>query len=195
MYEVIGTRASRTLRVLWMLEEIGQPYTHLPAGPRSDEARAANPSGKVPALRVEGDVITDSVAIMTYLGDHHGALTYPAGTILRARQDALTFQIIDDVDALLWTAARHGFILPEEHRVEAIKPSLKWEFARNISRLSKAIKGPFLMGDQMTIPDILLTHCLRWAATAKFPAPDANLAEFQARMEARPAFQTAVALP
>ena len=112
MYEVIGTRASRSLRVLWMLEEIGQPYTHLPAGPRSDEALAANPSGKVPSLRVEGDVITDSVAIMTYLGDHHGALTYPAGTILRARQDALTFQIIDDVDALLWTAARHGFILP-----------------------------------------------------------------------------------
>ena len=40
MYKVIGSRASRGLRVLWMLEELGQPYEHVPAKPRSDEARS-----------------------------------------------------------------------------------------------------------------------------------------------------------
>lgn len=195
MYDVIGTRASRALRVLWVLEELGQPYNHVPAGPRSDEARAANPSGKVPALRDGDAVVTDSTAIMTYLADKHGGLTYPAGTLERARQDALTHQILDDIDAVLWMAARHSFILPEEQRVGAVKEPLKWEYARNIARLSDALEGPFLMGETMTISDILLAHCLRWAEMAKFPEPDAKLIEFKARMEARPSFQKVVALP
>lgn len=195
MYEVIGTKASRAFRVLWMLEEIGQPYTHIPAGPRSDEARAANPSGKIPALRTEGVCITDSVAIMTYLADRHAALTHPAGTIARARQDALTLQIIDDFDALLWTAARHSFVLPEEHRVDAIKPSLKWEYARNLEKMSELFQGPFLMGDELLLPDLLLTHCLGWAAKAQFPAPEGLLADYLSRMQARPVFQTVVGLP
>ena len=85
MYTVIGTTKSRALRVLWMLEELEQPYDHIPAGPRSDEARRHSPSGKVPALLVDGEAITDSVAIMTFLADRHAALTFPAGTVERAR--------------------------------------------------------------------------------------------------------------
>lgn len=195
MYQVIGTRASRALRVLWMLEELGVDYEHVPAGPRSDEARAAHPSGKIPALRDGDAVITDSVAIMTYLGDVHCGLCFRAGTLDRARQDALTQRINDEIDALLWAAARHSFVLPEEHRVPQVKEAMKWEYARNLAGLSDALDGPFLMGQEMTIPDILLTHCLRWAEIAKFPAPDQKLTDYRARLEARPAFQKAVALP
>ena len=84
MYTVIGGTKSRAFRVMWMLEELGQPYTLNPAAPRSEEARKYNPSGKIPAL-VDGDeVLTDSLAIMTYLADKHGALTAPAGTPERA---------------------------------------------------------------------------------------------------------------
>jgi glutathione S-transferase len=75
-YEVIGGVKSRTLRVLWMLEEIGQPYTHVPALPQSDEVTRFSPAGKIPLLVADGVPISDSVAIMTYLGDRHGALTY-----------------------------------------------------------------------------------------------------------------------
>lgn len=195
MYQVIGTRASRALRVLWMLEELGVPYTHIPAGPRSDEARAAHPSGKIPALRDGDVVITDSVAIMTFLGDVHGGLCFKAGTHDRARQDALSNRINDELDGLLWAAARHSFVLPEEHRVPQIKASMKWEYAHNLVRMSDELEGPFLMGETMTIPDILLVHCMRWADMAKFPAPDAKLAAYRDRLQARPAFQAAVALP
>ena len=195
MYQVIGTRASRAFRVLWLLEEIGQPYEHSAAAPRSDEALAANPSGKIPAFRDGEAVLTDSTAIMTYLADKHGALTHPAGTVARARQDALTHQVLDDLDAVLWTAARHTFVLPEEHRVPQVKEPLKWEFEQNLSRLSTALEGPFVMGDTMTVPDILLAHCLLWAGKAGFPEPDARLADFNARMMAREAFQRAAALP
>ncbi|QFT98743.1 Glutathione S-transferase [Roseovarius sp. THAF8] len=189
MYEVIGSKASRAFRVLWLLEELGVDYDHTPAGPRSAEAVAANPSGKIPALRVDGAVVTESVAIMSFLADRHGALTHKAGTLERARQDALAHQILDDVDCALWMAARHTFVLPEDKRVPEVKETLKWEYEANIARLSEALEGPFLMGEKMTVPDILLVHCLRWAEIAKFPEPGKVLAEYRARLEAREAFR------
>jgi glutathione S-transferase len=194
MYTVIGTTKSRALRVLWMLEELGQPYDHIPAGPRSEDARRHNPSGKIPALLVDGAAITDSVAIMTYLGDRHGALTFPAGTLDRARQDGFTNLINDEFDAILWMAGRHSFVLPEEMRLPAIKESLRWEFDRSASRLGDTLGDkPFLMGETMTIPDLLLAHCTRWAAAANFPVTDARIIAHRDRMLARPAFARAAA--
>lgn len=195
MYEVIGTRASRAFRVLWMLEEIGEPYRHRPVAPRSEEIIALNPSGKVPALRDGEFVVTDSLAILTYLADRHGQLTHKAGTLDRARQDALTFQIVDEIESLLWFAARHSFILPEERRVPAVKESLKWEYEENLRRLSDRLEGPFLMGADMTIPDILLGHCLRWASIAKFPEPGERLSEYLAGLTEREAYLKVTALP
>lgn len=128
MYTVIGMPRSRTMRVLWMLEELGQPYTHDPAPPQSPAVRAVNPSGKVPVLIADGVAISDSTAIVTFLADRHGALTHPAGSVERALQDSLTGFLLDEFDARLWLAARHSFILPEALRMPAIKDSLKWEF-------------------------------------------------------------------
>lgn len=194
MYKVIGTVASRTFRVLWMLEELGQPFEHLAAPPRSPDVVALNPSGKVPVLIDDGAPITDSTAILQYLADKHGSLTHPAGTLPRARQDSLTQFLLDEFDAALWMAARHSFILPAELRQSAIKDSLKWEFARSQKTLVARLgEGPFLMGAEMTVPDIILTHCGKWAETAKFPISEPRLADYLARMRARPAFQRAKA--
>lgn len=194
MYTVYGKVITRTFRVLWALEEIGAPYKLVAAGPHSDEIRALNTSGKVPVLKVDNEVITDSTAILTYLADKHQALTFPAGTIERARQDALTHMILDEIDAVLWTAARHSFILPEDRRVPDVKDSLKWEFERNLARLSERLEGPFLMGDRMTIADIICIHCLNWAFSAKFPVGDEKLKAYGKEMRSRDAFKRVVAL-
>ncbi|MFG6567096.1 glutathione S-transferase family protein [Sulfitobacter sp. 1A13679] len=192
MYTVIGGTKTRAFRVMWMLEELGQPYDLNPAAPRSDEARKYNPSGKIPAL-VDGDeVLTDSVAIMTYLADKHGALTAPAGTPARARQDAMTFWLIDEFDAVLWAAAKHSFVFPEEARVPAIKDSLKAEFERAAKTLSDRLEGPFLMGDQITLPDLLAVHCINWSIGAKFPRVDDKLNLWAKSLRERPAFLAAM---
>jgi glutathione S-transferase len=160
MYTVIGTVRTRTARVLWMLEELGLPYQHIAAGPRSAEVLAVNPSGKVPVLVVDEVAISDSTAILQFLADRHGRFTHPAGSVDRARQDSLTQFVLDEFDAILWTASRHSFILPEEHRLPAIKDSLRWEFARSQATLvARMGEGPFLMGADMTVPDLILTHC------------------------------------
>ncbi|MCP5036192.1 MAG: glutathione S-transferase family protein [Rhodobacteraceae bacterium] len=188
MYQVVGTVRTRAFRVLWMLEELGLEYEHLDVAPWSEKILAYNPSGKVPVLLVDGEPIIDSTAIITYLADKHGALTFPAGTLERARQDALTQFVLDEMDAALWTAARHTFILPEEKRVPEVKPSLKWEFERSQGFLLQRLgKGPFLMGDKMTIPDILACHCAAWAATSKFPLQD-DFKAYSKRLTSREAY-------
>ncbi|MCB1313600.1 MAG: glutathione S-transferase family protein [Sedimentitalea sp.] len=193
MYTLYGSPSSRAFRVLWMLEELELPFEFVPSKPRSDEVLALNPSGKIPVLRDGEAVLTDSTAILTYLADKHGKLTHPAGSVARAHQDALTHTVLDEFDAVLWTAARHGFVLPEEQRVPAVKPSLKWEFERNLARLAQRFAGPFLQGETMTIADIICVHCLNWAHSAKFPVEDETLKAYSKRMRARPAFQRAQA--
>lgn len=193
MYTVIGTVQSRALRVLWMLEELGQSYEHVVAAPRSEGVVAFNPAGKVPVLIVDGTPITDSTAIIQYLADRHGALTHPAGTLERARQDSLTQFLLDEFDAALWMAARHSFILPEELRMSGIKNTLRWEFERSQHTLMQRIgEGAFVMGEMMTVPDIILTHCLTWALSAKFPIVEHRLTEYLDRMRARPALGRAL---
>lgn len=193
MYKVIGPTKSRAFRVLWTLQEIGAPYEQIAANPRSDEARQYNPLGKVPALVDGDDVLTDSVAIMTYLADKHGKLTAPAGTVARAQQDAMTLWLIDELDAILWSAAKHSFVLPEEIRVPAVKDALKFEFERAAETLSARLDGPFLMGEEITLPDILACHCLNWAIGAKFPRTDDKLFHYAKALRDRPAFQAASA--
>lgn len=194
MYQVIGSAKTRTLRVLWMLEELGQSYEHLPAPPRDDTVRAMNPAGKIPVLVSDGVPITDSTAIIQYLADKHQALTHPAGSIERARQDSLTQFLLDEFDAILWTASRHSFVLPEELRVSAIKPTLKWEFEKSqVVLMDRMSNGPFIMGEKMTVPDILLAHCCGWAINARFEIKHAKLRNYLDQMRARPAYQRALA--
>ena len=194
MYQVVGHLASRAFRVFWALEELGVPYENLNEVAHSDRVKALNPSGKIPVL-IDGETaLTDSAAIMSFLADRHGGLTYPAGTHERARQDAFLHRINDEMDAVLWTATRHAKYLPEDQRVPAVTPSLKWEFERNANRMADDLTGEFLMGDQMTVPDILLAHCLLWAKKAEFPIPRQELLYYLNRMTARDAFKRVMAI-
>ncbi len=71
MYQAVGSRGSRVSRVLWMLEELGEPYEFVEIKLRSPRAYELNPSGKVPVLIDADLVITDSAAICVYLADKH----------------------------------------------------------------------------------------------------------------------------
>lgn len=188
MYKVYGRLQSRASRVIWMLEELEQPYEFVNVGPHDPQVLALNPSGKIPVL-VDGDqVICDSSAIMTYLADKHGTLTYPAGSAERATQDSLFFAMLDELDALLWVAARHKFVLPEEKRIAGVSETAMWEFDRNFQRLEKQFRGPYLLGDRMTIADILLVHCMSWAKGAGFPLNSDVLKSYGTEMRDRPAY-------
>ena len=194
MYTLIGSAKSRTFRVLWAMEELELEYSHVPALPHDKTVLSFNELGRIPVLLVGEDAITDSTVIVSYLADKYGKMTAPAGSIARARQDALTQEILDDFDALLWTAARHSFILPKEHRVAEIKPELKWEFAKNCDRMAERLEDqPFLMGDDLTIPDIIFTHCLGWGLVARFGLENETLSSYLNAMKSRQPYKLTAA--
>ena len=192
MYTVLGSTKNRTLRVTWALEELGIAYKQVVGNPGSAEVKALNPTGKVPALIVEGEVLTDSVAIITFLSDRHNALTFPAGSVERLRMDGHTHFLLEEFDSLLWVAAKNSFINPVEQRAESVKPVLKWEFARSLQRLEERFQGDYLMGDTFTISDIVATHCLNWAFVAKFPEPSEALKNYAKRCRGREAYKRAL---
>ncbi|MBN9673203.1 glutathione S-transferase family protein [Roseibium aggregatum] len=195
MYKIIGHPQSRVLRVMWLLEELGAPYELEPAPPQSDPVRAVNPSGKIPVLLTDGAVLTDSVAICTYLADKHGKFTFPAGTLERARQDACTQFGVDVLEGALWTSAKNSFVHPENVRVPAIKDVCRAEFARGLETLATLLgDGPYLIGETFTIADIVVGHCSGWAAVAKFDLPkDGPVHDYFKRLRERPAFQATMA--
>ena len=193
MYTVLGSTKNRTLRVIWTLEELGLPYDQVKGNPGSAEVKALNPSGKVPALVVDGEALPDSVAIMSFLSDRHNALTFPAGSIERLLMDGHIHFLVEEFDGLLWVAAKNTFVNPPEHRASDVKPVLKWEFELSLQRLEDRLQGPFLMGEHFTIADIFAVHCLNWAYTAKFPDATPVLKDYAKRCRARPAYQRALA--
>ncbi|OWU86133.1 glutathione S-transferase [Oceanicola sp. 22II-s10i] len=193
MYTLLGSGQSRTFRILWMLEELGESFDWLPEAPHSEKVREHSNLGKLPVLLVDGTPLTDSVAIMTYLADSHDRFTAAPGTLERAFQDSLTNQILDEIEGAVWTSAKHSFVLPEKIRVPEIKPVCQKEFARSTAKLAERARGGYLTGDTPTVPDFLLTHCLNWARTAKFPDAPEALVAIGERMRARPAFQATVA--
>lgn len=196
MYTLIGSPKTRAFRVLWALEELGLPYEIEHAFPHSEQARAANPSGKVPALSVDGEVIIDSVAIVQYLADKHGGLGHPAGSLERARQDSFTQFVCDEIDGTCWVAAKHSFVMPEELRQkEAVRPALAWDIARAMAALEARVgDSEWLGGDRFSVPDLLLGHCAGWMRVCGFDAPTGKTAALLERIAARPALQRAMAI-
>ncbi|MEL6478338.1 MAG: glutathione S-transferase family protein [Pseudomonadota bacterium] len=192
-YTIVGTPQSRAFRVIWMMEELALPYQIDPVQPASAEAKAINPSGKIPAL-VDGDtVLIDSMAICQFLADRHDSCSFPPGTVERAAQDAMVLTVIDEIEGPLWTHAKHSFALPEELRVAAAKTHLEAEFQRGLSALDRRLgDGPFAMGERFTVPDILLGHCGLWAkGLLKWEIPAGRLKTYFRGLTERPAYRRA----
>ena len=111
MYKVIGYGGTRAFRLLWMLEELQIPYRHDRVMPFTQAARAAVPDGRLPALELRnGPILQDSTAILSFLADHHGALTHPPGSTGRAVQEGWMHRVVERIDCPLmsWTLFMQG---------------------------------------------------------------------------------------
>src|SRR5258706_13937497 len=69
---------ARSVRVVWLLEELGVPYEVRNVAlaretPRSAEHLRVHPLGKVPAIEDGGLTMFESGAIVEYLLERHGA--------------------------------------------------------------------------------------------------------------------------
>nr|MBC8242251.1 glutathione S-transferase [Alphaproteobacteria bacterium] len=65
--QIFGAARSRTMRALWLADELELDYDHRLKDEAGLDYLSINPSGKVPAIDDNGLVLTESMAINMYL--------------------------------------------------------------------------------------------------------------------------------
>lgn len=195
MIKVYGYPKTRSLRVTWMLEEIGQDYHYqlvdmAKGESQSKEYLAVNPAGKLPAIEVDGTVIVESAAILAFLGDRYSenTLVPKAGTIERARYDQWSYFVLSELEQPLWTIGKHKFAIPKQYRVPEVLNTAAWEFQKALNILSEGLgQQEFILGDHISAVDILLAQTIRWGLSFGQKIEQQNIIGYLERMESRPA--------
>lgn len=130
-----------------------------------------NPAGKIPVLRHDGAhaaapsssfVLRESAAICNYLADLvPGSLAPPPGTPERATHDAWLFFIATELDSQgLYMHRKHVGLRQIYGEADAAVAAAQRYFRRNFIAATVGFRGPWLMGQQFTVADILMcvTH-------------------------------------
>ncbi len=203
---------SRSQRVLWLLEELElnyeiQYYERDPVTRLAPPTlRAVHPLGKSPVLVDDGVTVAETGAIVDYLVEKTGGRLRPAaGTPERLRwtywmhfaEGSLMAQLV--LDLMLTTAPAR---VPEplqpgaKAAAEGVKrayvgPNLKAMFDLAEAELGKST---WFAGDVFTAADVMMSFPLETgAARAGAFEGRPKLADFVARIHARPAYQKALA--
>ncbi len=186
---------SRSSIVLWMLEEVGEPYdVHLlsfeKGENRAPEYLAINPMGKVPALRHGDTVITEVAAICAYLADEfpNAKLNVPIGTPQRGVYLKWLFFGPGCLEAAVIDRAA-------PRKEEPRRAMLGYgDFDTTMNVVAAAVaKGPYLMGEQFTAADVVIGANIRWGMMFKMIPERPEFLSYAARLAARPAAQRAEA--
>ncbi len=186
---------SRSSIVLWMLEEVGEPYDIHLMSLKKGENRAAdylqvNPMGKVPALKHGDVVITEAAAICTYLADAfpQAKLSVPVGD---ARRGPYLKWLFFGPACLEAAVIDRSFPRAGEPPRQALGYG-DHETVMNV--LSEAVRtGPYLLGEQFTAADVVIGSGLRWGMMFKGVPERPEFVAYAGRMAERPAAKRATA--
>lgn len=196
-----GVGTSRTIRAHWALHELGLRYDMRPILPRSGETKtpeytALNPRQKIPLLQDKELTIGESAAIVAYLAQKYPAANaplVPSDPDPRARWLEWCFFIVAELDSTsLYVMRRHGKKQGLAHiygdAPEVVTKAGEY-FSQQLRHVEVALSDgrTFLMGDQFTTADILLTTCLIWANDYGVGICD-NAVPYLERITARPAY-------
>ncbi|MBW2386649.1 MAG: glutathione S-transferase family protein [Deltaproteobacteria bacterium] len=193
---------SRAGRIVWLFEELGLEYelnkmAFHPKDLKSDEHRKRHPLGRVPVLD-DGDVsIYESGAIVEYVMARYG----DGG--LKPAVDAPEFP-----EYLQWfhycegmvmppinTIMVHSVLLPPDRRNPETLAQAQRLLSRAVAPVDAALEGREYLIGGFSAADIMLGHSLFMAnRLGQVPDELANLKSYVKRIEARPAFQTAINL-
>ena len=187
---------SRGGMVRWMLEECGADYDTVAvafgAEIKAPAYRAINPMGKVPALAHGDTVLTESLAIITWLAEHYPdkALIPPAGSDARGEYYRwLCFALHLEYAAVdRWRGV--------ENNAEQRKAIGYGDFDTAFAVLQERLRGrEYLIGDRFSALDLYYSGLLAWLIhrVQVLPAESVYL-DYMNRHLARPAHQRAVAL-
>ena len=195
--KVLGRKTSGNVqKVLFLLEELKQPYEREDFGRQFNNTQtpdylAKNPNAKVPTL-VDGNlVVWESNTILRYIASKAQSNLYPADAAKRTHVERW-------MDWQLASLNNPYLAMFREAKLEPAKRSADFatqekDLGAQLSILDKTM-GKWVAGDEMTIADICLApivyRCLRFGVQLpELP----NLKKWDATISARDAFKKATA--
>jgi len=193
---------SRAGRIVWLFEELGLEYelnkmAFHPKDLKSEEHRKRHPLGRVPVLD-DGDVsIYESGAIVEYVMARYGdGGLKPA---VDAREFPEYLQWFHYCEGMVMppinTIMVHSVLLPPERRNPETLGQAQRLLSRAVTPVEGALEGREYLIGSFSAADIMLGHSLFMAnRLGQVPDELANLKGYVKRIEARPAFQTAITL-
>lgn len=186
----------RSIRILWLLEELGLPCSVVEVR-RGDgklpKFRRVNPMGRFPIIK-DGDVVVfESGAILEYLlesydkdhrfSPHRGSPAW---------RDYI--QWMHGSETFMWPAMQwghHSMVRPPEDRFPLLVEEGRDEYLGALEALGQWLGGRrYLCGDQFTAADIMLGWGLFVNEAAGLSGDCKNVEDYMDRLRERPAYQT-----
>ncbi len=189
LYEFAPTRS---IRVRWMLQELGVDFeavtVNLAAGEhRRPEFLKLNPAGKLPVLVDDDFVLTESVAIVLYLAEKYPKKgLIPTDLKQKAQVNRWLLFAVTELEQPLWRITRHTALYPEHLRLAAEVSLARQDFTDMATVMEEYMeRRRFIVGDTLTIADIVCAYTLDWANEVQLLKDFPQLLEYMERMYAR----------
>jgi glutathione S-transferase len=168
MLKIYGAPHSRAFRVIWLANEIGVPYEHIPVTFSVPNAQckepwyiALNPNGRVPTIDDDGFVMWESAGINLYLADRYRGPLYPSTPEGRGRMLQWTFFVANDVEPVMITLFRNRVFYPPEQRNAALADQSEAALRTALFILEQQLeKTPFFGGDRWDMTDFMVASVL-----------------------------------
>jgi glutathione S-transferase len=180
-----GVARSRASRNIWLMKELGQPFSHVPviqadrlkdAGAPDAQINTAsaeflkiNPNGQIPVMTDGELVLTESLAINLYLARKYGGPLAPADLAEEGLMTQWTLWAATACEPhtinILYHRMGHPYGETKPELAEAAVKTLRPRFAV----LDKALAATgHLVGGRFTVADLNVAEVMRYA----MPAPE-----------------------
>lgn len=205
MLTIWGRRSSFNLqKVMWLVGELELPHRHIAAGGQfggldTPDFLAMNPHGKVPVIKDDSIVVWESHAILRYLAAQYGnGVFWDDDAAQRSEVDrwmdwAQTALQPDFLTGVFWGFYR----TPEAQRdLPLIRRSIE-RCTAHFRLLNEMLSDrPFVLGDRLTLADIVIgTHLYRYF-NLEIERPDVPFVEaWYQRLQERSAYRQHVMVP
>ncbi|BEV00155.1 glutathione S-transferase family protein [Novosphingobium olei] len=190
-----GRGLARDMRVRWALEELGVPYevqlldfTDL----REPPHLARNPFGQIPTLETDGVTLFESGAIILHLAETTPGLL-PFDPVSRARAINWMFAAVSTVEPPILELQTAVLLEGQNDWTEERLPLIRERIHHRLAALAARLgENPWIDGE-FSAGDLMLVSVMIRLRGHDLLEPHANLMQYIARAEARPAFQRAFA--
>ncbi|MEP4038430.1 glutathione S-transferase [Pseudophaeobacter sp.] len=198
MITVHHLKLSRSLRIIWLLEELGVDYRIIrherdPAtGLAPTSLQALHPMGKSPLIEMDGAVIAESAAIVEVICARHGPQLIPDRSS-KAYLSHLQLMHFAEGSAMGPIAMRFA-LAPLGSAADPIRPRVQAELTRILTYMEQMLRpsGHWVL-DGLSAADIMLSFpaevVVQDGREAEFP----EIAAFLRAIKERPAYQAALA--